>query len=238
MTNAERQRRYRERHLKDVDAQGERIALVVTVPAKAALTRLASWHGTTQRQALERALIESQARIINTLTGEQQNAFHDGKLTASALPSNGHPEPLQGNDTPAHDAKIKRLRSTVSGLLQTEEALHKEIRELRAHLKNRDAQIEHQKTMRAVVERERDMAKAEVSRLKSAAPVTAPDADKVASPLPSNETAKRTEPLPSNKAERDQAIREAKAAHPEKSNYQLAREFDTSEPTVRRALKG
>ena len=220
MTSAERQRRYRERHLKNPDAQGERINIVVTKQAKAALTSLASNWRATEKAALERALIKSQA----------------------ALQSN---EPLQGNEasapSPLQRNKIERLRGTVAQMLQAEDALHKEIRELRAHLKNRDAEIEHQKTMRAMVERERELALAEVSRLKSTTPASAP------SPLPRNEPPEGDKPLPSNTpappqktaaAERDAAIREAKAARPDASNYTLAREFDTSEATVRRALKG
>lgn len=45
-SNAERQRAYRQRHLKDIEGGGERLNTVVSVSAKAQLARLAQYHGT------------------------------------------------------------------------------------------------------------------------------------------------------------------------------------------------
>ncbi len=77
MTNAERQRRYRERHLRELDGQCKRIHLLVSLHAKRALERLASFHGVSQREALERALLETQVRVLDGLTGAEQNRYMD-----------------------------------------------------------------------------------------------------------------------------------------------------------------
>jgi hypothetical protein len=66
-SNAERQRAYRDRHLKladEPDDMLERINQMVSLPAKNALKRLASYYGVTQ-----------------TLPGEHQNDYYDMKIT-------------------------------------------------------------------------------------------------------------------------------------------------------------
>jgi hypothetical protein len=61
-TNAERQAAYRQRHLQDADASGERLNVVVTVQAKAQLGRLARHWGISQRAALEKVLAEAESK--------------------------------------------------------------------------------------------------------------------------------------------------------------------------------
>lgn len=80
MSNAERQRRYRERHLKNLEAGAERINVVADLQAKLALERLARYWGLTQRATLELVLSEAQRQVLDGLTGEEQNKFYDGKL--------------------------------------------------------------------------------------------------------------------------------------------------------------
>jgi hypothetical protein len=85
MTNTERQRHYRQRHLK---AESERLSIILSLPAKRALERLASFHGTSQRETLERLTLDAKAHVTSGLTPEQQDRYHDKALKAEALPRN------------------------------------------------------------------------------------------------------------------------------------------------------
>lgn len=88
MTNAERQRRYRERHLRSLEGQAERINLIASVQTKAAIDRLANYWQTTRRAALERAIREAESRVLDTLPGPEQNRYLDRELTEQPLPRN------------------------------------------------------------------------------------------------------------------------------------------------------
>ncbi len=67
MSNAERQRAYRERQLQDVEGGGERLNTILSVQAKAQLERLARHYGCTQRAVLERLLSEAEAAAVVAL---------------------------------------------------------------------------------------------------------------------------------------------------------------------------
>ena len=58
-TNAQRQADYRTRHLKDENAQLERLSLLVDLHAKRALGRLACCYGVPQRALLARLLMRA-----------------------------------------------------------------------------------------------------------------------------------------------------------------------------------
>ena len=93
-SNAQRQRNYRDRHLKQTGEEYEmleRINQMISHSAKSGLKRLASYYGVTQRAMLERLIEEADHRLINTLPNEQQNDYYDMKL---ALRSNSNKEPL------------------------------------------------------------------------------------------------------------------------------------------------
>lgn len=75
-SNAERQAAYRQRHLHDVDGQGERINMVVTVRAKAQLERLARYYGVTQRDLLARVLSETEQKVIEGLSRADEKAYY------------------------------------------------------------------------------------------------------------------------------------------------------------------
>ena len=83
-TNAQRQADYRTRHLKDENAQLERLSLLVDLHAKRALERLAFCYGVTQRAMLERLLMQA-----NHLAQEQaaqqdpdgQAAYFDKRIS-------------------------------------------------------------------------------------------------------------------------------------------------------------
>ncbi len=54
---------------------------MVSLSAKNSLKRLASYNGLTQRTMLERVIAEADNKLINTLTGEQQNNYYDRNST-------------------------------------------------------------------------------------------------------------------------------------------------------------
>ena len=66
-SNAARQAAYRQRHLHDIDGQGERTNMVVTVQAKAQLERLARHYGVTQREVIARVLADAERTVMDGL---------------------------------------------------------------------------------------------------------------------------------------------------------------------------
>ncbi len=94
-SNAQRQRNYRDRHLKQTGEQHEmleRINQMVSLVAKTSLKRLASYYGVTQRTVLERALKETENKLLDTVPDKQHNDYYDMKIT---LRSNNHEESLR-----------------------------------------------------------------------------------------------------------------------------------------------
>ena len=75
-SNAERQTAYRQRHLHDVEGQGERINMVVTVQAKAQLERLARHYGVTQREILARVLADTERKVVDGLSRGEERAYY------------------------------------------------------------------------------------------------------------------------------------------------------------------
>ena len=83
-SNAQRQRAYRDRHLMLTDESDElleRINQMVSLPAKNALKRLASYYGVTQRALLESAIANTERALFDTLPGEHQNDYYDMNIT-------------------------------------------------------------------------------------------------------------------------------------------------------------
>ena len=76
-TTAERQRAYRERHLKADTGTKARLNLLLDAASKLALKRLARHYGCTQPDLLTRLLRDEQHRVLTTLSGDQQNAYYD-----------------------------------------------------------------------------------------------------------------------------------------------------------------
>lgn len=75
-SNSERQAAYRQRHLHDVEGQGERINMVVTVQAKAQLERLARHYGVTQREVLARVLADAERKVVDRLNRGDERAYY------------------------------------------------------------------------------------------------------------------------------------------------------------------
>ena len=83
-SNVQRQRNYRDRHLKQTGEDYEmleRINQMVSLSAKSSLKRLASYYGVTQRAMLERVIEDADHLLINTLPNEQHNDYYDMKIT-------------------------------------------------------------------------------------------------------------------------------------------------------------
>jgi len=83
-SNAQRQRAYRDRHLKltdEPDEMLERINQMVSLPVKTALKRLAAYYGVTQRAILESAIANAERTLFDTLPGEHQNDYYDMNIT-------------------------------------------------------------------------------------------------------------------------------------------------------------
>ncbi len=118
MSNAERQRQYRQRHLNDVGGKGARLNLVVDIEAKAMLERLSTCYGVTLREALALALDRTEDALLDTLPADQRRAYYDGRLSlrrkreATSNASKGIDEPLRRNSEDpdqGRDARIIRL---------------------------------------------------------------------------------------------------------------------------------
>jgi hypothetical protein len=75
-SNAARQAAYQQRHLHDVDGQGERLNMVVTVQAKAQLVRLARHYGVTKRELLVRVLAEAERKVVDGLGSADERAYY------------------------------------------------------------------------------------------------------------------------------------------------------------------
>lgn len=99
LSNAERQRRYRERAYRDPDGHLlTRITLSLASGPAAALKRLTSGYGITQRELIERLLIQAERSVMDRLAPADLDAYLDGELPAGALQHNETGEPLRGND--------------------------------------------------------------------------------------------------------------------------------------------
>lgn len=77
ISSAEKQRRYRQRHL--IDGNAERISIVVQVTTKRALERLARHRGTTQRAVLEDLLAKAEAAATRPMSPAAQKVYFDGE---------------------------------------------------------------------------------------------------------------------------------------------------------------
>jgi hypothetical protein len=75
-SNAARQAAYRQRHLHDVDGQGERINMVVSVQAKAQLECLATHYGVTQRELLARVLADAERKVVDGLGRGDERTYY------------------------------------------------------------------------------------------------------------------------------------------------------------------
>ena len=91
-SNAQRQRNYRDRHLKQTGEAYEmleRINQMVSFSTKDSLNRLAFCYGVTQRAMLERAIEEMENKLLSTLPNARQNDYYDMKITLRSNDNKG-----------------------------------------------------------------------------------------------------------------------------------------------------
>ena len=80
-SNAQRQAAYRERHFKDIEGQGQRLNMVIDLPAKKALERMAHCYGVTQKQVLLHIINKAEWDFLSQLAnGEEQDKYYDLNL--------------------------------------------------------------------------------------------------------------------------------------------------------------
>ncbi len=76
MSNAERQRAYRQRHLADVDGQGHKLSMIVSVQTGAQLGRLAAHHGVTKRAMLEQLLQQAEGDLLDEMKPKARREYY------------------------------------------------------------------------------------------------------------------------------------------------------------------
>jgi hypothetical protein len=81
LTNAEKQARYRERHL-GVDGEKKRIQLFLSATTRAQLDRLARHKGYTVTALIEELAARAERRTVANLMGKALKEYYDGMITA------------------------------------------------------------------------------------------------------------------------------------------------------------
>jgi len=76
-TNAERQRLYRQRHLKDVEGNKARLNTLISASAKLSLARLAKHYAVRQTALLEQLIADAEKEALAKMSGDEQNAYYD-----------------------------------------------------------------------------------------------------------------------------------------------------------------
>jgi hypothetical protein len=82
LTAAEKQRRYRARHL-GVDGAKERMQFLVNAAAKAQLVRLADYHGYTMTTLIETLIAEAERALIDKLPYPDIGRYLDRQLQSN-----------------------------------------------------------------------------------------------------------------------------------------------------------
>lgn len=76
LSSAERQRAYRQRHLRDVEGSRARLNVIIEQDAVLALRRLAAHKGLTQAAALRELVLSAQNRVIGRMGGDAWDQYH------------------------------------------------------------------------------------------------------------------------------------------------------------------
>lgn len=71
--NAKRQAEYRKRHIKE--GSDQRLNVILDLQAKLALERMAKHYGVSNKELLERVLLETQSQLMADMDGEQQTRY-------------------------------------------------------------------------------------------------------------------------------------------------------------------
>ena len=97
LTSAEKQQRYRERHL-GLHGTKERIQLFISVQAKAQLGRLARHYGYTVTKMIEHVVAAAEHALLDRLPRRQHSAYLDShrrkpKAKSAKKPARSRPAP-------------------------------------------------------------------------------------------------------------------------------------------------
>jgi hypothetical protein len=76
LSNAERQARYRERHLKSIDGEKVRLSVFVDLYARHRMERIARHQGCTVTALIEAWAAKAEQRIINRMTPKEEHAYY------------------------------------------------------------------------------------------------------------------------------------------------------------------
>jgi hypothetical protein len=79
LSQAEKQRRYRERHL-GYDGEKERLQCFVSFRTKLKLKRLAHYHGCSVTTLIDNLAAEAEDLLVRQLAPSDINAYYDAKL--------------------------------------------------------------------------------------------------------------------------------------------------------------
>jgi hypothetical protein len=79
LSPAQKQRRYRQRHL-GLDGAKERMQCFLSVHTKAQLTRLARYHGYSVTNLIETLAADAERALLDDLPAAQINVYLDGRL--------------------------------------------------------------------------------------------------------------------------------------------------------------
>lgn len=97
MSNAERQRQYRQRQRTEGNT---RLNIAIGAATKHMLERLATCYGVTLRDALALALDHTEGALLDTLSRPERDAYWTGKLALRRNGGEGTDEPLRHNGEP------------------------------------------------------------------------------------------------------------------------------------------
>ncbi len=81
LSNAERQARYRQRHLKSVDGEKVRLSLFLDLYAHLRLERIARHQGCTITALIEKWAANAEQRIVGRMTPKEEHAFYADDVT-------------------------------------------------------------------------------------------------------------------------------------------------------------
>lgn len=77
LSNAERQARYRQRHLRDIYGEKRRLSLFLDLHARNRLERIARHRGYTVTALIEEWAAKTEKRIISGMTLKDEKAYFD-----------------------------------------------------------------------------------------------------------------------------------------------------------------
>jgi hypothetical protein len=81
LTNAERQARYRRRHLRDIDGEKRRLSLFLDLRARRRLERIARHKRYTVTQLIEEWAAKAEQRITARMTLKEEKAYFSADVT-------------------------------------------------------------------------------------------------------------------------------------------------------------